>query len=139
MGQIRVKALHFLSNNATSTLLCSVFSFIAPEAETLSRCDLRELLQGHSQVEVLWLACCHPKVSRAVGPDFSFPERGFSIFCRERNLGVYRVLWHHLDNFLMCVLEVESGQMVPVPSTAQEGKFVPWGRDSREDKQGLHS
>lgn len=139
MGQIRVKALHFLSNNATSTLLCSVFSFIAPEAETLSRCDLRELLQGHSQVEVLWLACCHPTVSRGVGPDFSFPERGFSIFCRERSLGVYRVLWHHLDNFLMCVLEVESGQMVPVPRTAQEGKFVPWGRDSREDKQGLHS
>lgn len=42
-------------------------------------------------------------------------------------------------SWCVCLLEVESGQMVPVPRTAQEGKFVPWGRDSREDKQGLHS
>jgi len=63
MGEKRVKTLPFLSNNIASTLLCSVFSFIALEAETLSRCDLQGLRQGHSRVEVLWLACGDPKVS----------------------------------------------------------------------------
>lgn len=63
MGQIRVKALPFLSNNIASTLLCSVFSFIALEAEIHSRCALQELPQGHSQVEVLWMTLGDLKVS----------------------------------------------------------------------------
>lgn len=67
MGQRRVKALPFLSNSIARALLCSVFSFIALEAETHSRCDLPGLPQGHSQVEVLWLACGDPKVSKGGG------------------------------------------------------------------------
>lgn len=80
MGQIRVKALPSLSDSIAPTLLRSVFSFIALEAETHSRCDLPGLLQGHSQVEVLWLACGDPEVSRGGGlslqinPNSSFAE-----------------------------------------------------------------
>lgn len=45
---------------------------------------------------------------------------------------VCRHLCLHLDHFLMCVLKAEGGQNFR--GTAQEGEFVPWGKDSKQDK-----
>lgn len=93
MGQLRVKALPFLSNSIAPTLLCSVFSFIALEAETRSRCDFPGLPQGHSQVEVLWLACGDPKVSRGGGlslqinPNFSWDGSSLPLLRGGGNVG----------------------------------------------------
>lgn len=48
-------------------------------------------------------------LSLRINPDFSFAERGFSVFLGERNVGVCRRLYYHLVHFLVCVLKAEGG------------------------------
>lgn len=142
MGQIRVNALPFLSNKAAPTPLCSVLSFIALEAETHSRCDLPGLLQGHSQVEVLWLACGDPKVSKGGGlslqinPNFSLAESSLPLLRAGRNEGVCRRLCQHLVHLLASVMKGQhkKGTLCLGKGTADKISSV-----CRAEKQCMHS
>lgn len=142
MGQIRVKALPLLSNNIAPTLLYSVFSFIALEAETHSRCDLPGLPQGHSQVEVLWLACGDPKVSKdgglslQINPNFSCAESSLSLLWGGRNVGVCRRLCQHLVRLLASVMK---GQHKEGTLCLGEGTADKINEVCSAEKRHLHS
>lgn len=119
-----------------------MFSFIALEAETHSRCDLPGLLQGHSQVEVLWLACGDPKVSKGGGlslwinPNFSFAESGLSLLRGGRNVGVCRRLCCYLVHLLASVMK---GQHKKGSLCLGEGTADKINEVCSAEKQRLHA